>query len=494
MTRPSDEAPAAPARTISISMPSGAAPNALALKGVILVGGPSTGTRFRPLSLDCPKPLFPIAGRPMIHHHISALARLPGMREVLIVGSFENSVFDGFLTEAQAEFPDISVRYLREYQPLGTAGGLFHFRDQIVRGADLFFVLNADIACSFPLQAMLATHARHSGVATLLATRADKSIASRFGCLAVGEEGNSNEVLHFVEKPQSFLSELVSSGVYLFRTNVFDTLRDVVQARQDEASETSDPTSDQTRSGTGFVAERFHLEADVLGLLTARTKQLYAHVCIPGKDFWLQLKTGSSVIPANRLYLQHFLKAAPKRLSLAAPKPSMMELGYGETEDTKKPNAQILDSPMAASPTTPTTPDSRTQTTAYLIQPVYIHPTAVVHPSAKVGPNVSLGPRVHLGRGVRVRDAVLLDDVEVRSDSIVVNSVVSADCRVGCWARIEGAPDESPAGNATLKGYKVPSATLLGKGVTVANEVAVRNCVVMPAKDIRTSLHNEIVM
>lgn len=43
-----------------------------ALKAVILIAGPQKGTRFRPLSLDVPKPLFPIAGLPIVQHHIEA--------------------------------------------------------------------------------------------------------------------------------------------------------------------------------------------------------------------------------------------------------------------------------------------------------------------------------------------------------------------------------------------------------------------------------------
>ena len=113
-------------------------------KAVILVGGPSVGTRFRPLSMDCPKPLFPIAGHPMIYHHLLALSKVPGMKEVLLLGFYENSVFDRFLLEAQIEFPNISIRYLREYQCLGTAGGLHHFKDVILSGGtSYFFVLNA---------------------------------------------------------------------------------------------------------------------------------------------------------------------------------------------------------------------------------------------------------------------------------------------------------------------------------------------------------------
>jgi NDP-sugar pyrophosphorylase family protein len=50
-------------------------------------------------------------------------------------------------------------RYLREYQALGTAGGLYHFRDEILRGnPQQFFVMHVDIACSFPLEEMLKAH------------------------------------------------------------------------------------------------------------------------------------------------------------------------------------------------------------------------------------------------------------------------------------------------------------------------------------------------
>ena len=53
------------------------------MKAVILIAGPQKGTRFRPLSLDLPKPLFPLAGSPMIAHHVEAAAAVPGVNEVL---------------------------------------------------------------------------------------------------------------------------------------------------------------------------------------------------------------------------------------------------------------------------------------------------------------------------------------------------------------------------------------------------------------------------
>ena len=50
------------------------------IKAVIIMGGPSRGTRFRPLSFNVPKPLFPVAGDPLLSHHIDACTKVGGFR------------------------------------------------------------------------------------------------------------------------------------------------------------------------------------------------------------------------------------------------------------------------------------------------------------------------------------------------------------------------------------------------------------------------------
>ncbi|GIX92411.1 mannose-1-phosphate guanyltransferase alpha-A [Caerostris extrusa] len=100
-------------------------------KAVILIGGPQKGTRFRPLSFDIPKPLFPVAGVPTIQHLIEACCAVPHMREILLIGFYQaDDSINKFVTAMMKEH-NISIRYLQEYTALGTAGGIYHFRDQI---------------------------------------------------------------------------------------------------------------------------------------------------------------------------------------------------------------------------------------------------------------------------------------------------------------------------------------------------------------------------
>lgn len=100
------------------------------LKAVILIGGPQKGTRFRPLSFEVPKPLFPVAGVPMIQHHIEACAQVPGMQEILLIGFYQpDEALTQFLEAAQQEF-NLPVRYLQEFAPSaqGVASTIFGTR------------------------------------------------------------------------------------------------------------------------------------------------------------------------------------------------------------------------------------------------------------------------------------------------------------------------------------------------------------------------------
>ncbi|KAI7867793.1 nucleotide-diphospho-sugar transferase [Spinellus fusiger] len=382
-------------------------------KAIILVGGPSRATRFRPLSLDVPKPLFPVAGAPIIAHHLAALSKVKGLQEVLLIGFFEDTVFTRFLEDAATEYPHLHVRYLREYQSLGTAGGLYHFRDEILRGhPQQFFVMHADIACSFSLNEMVEAHMKHRGLCTMLSTKVPRDQATKYGCLVAKPE--TNEVLHYVEKPETFISDLISCGVYLFDTAVFGEIKKAIERKKEINHEASD---DLWTSAD----DRLRLEQDVLRPLS-ESRKLYVYVT---ENFWRQIKTASSAIPANAAYLEQCARETPERLA------------------TTRENG----------------PD--------IIGAVYVHPTAHIDPTAKIGPN---------------------------NGSCVLHSVIGWNSKIGAWARVEGTPISDHNTSMMLNGVKSQSITILGKEVSVMDETIIRNCIVLPHKELKSSFHSEILM
>ncbi|KAJ5495801.1 mannose-1-phosphate guanyltransferase [Penicillium diatomitis] len=423
-------------------------------KAIILVGGPSRGTRFRPLSLDVPKPLFEVAGHPIINHCLKAVAKVDDVREVILIGYYDESVFRDFIKEAAKEFPQFRIQYLREYTALGTAGGLYHFRDAILKGKpERLLVLNADVCCSFPLGEMLRLFEEKDAEAVILGTRVTNEAASNFGCIV--SDSHTKRVLHYVEKPESHISNLINCGVYLFATEcIFPAIRSAIKRRTTRPRFLSYPSTDNLESS--FVAgddedgeknEVLRLEQDILSDL-ADSNRFFVHET---KDFWRQIKTAGSAVPANALYLQKAFQA--------------------QSEELTAPSATI-------------------------VPPVFIHPTATVDPTAKLGPNVSIGARVVVGAGARIKDAIVLEDSEIRHDACVMHSIIGWSSRVGAWARVEGTPIPLGSHSTSIikQGVKVQSITILGKECAVGDEVRVQNCVCLPYKELKRDVANEVIM
>jgi mannose-1-phosphate guanylyltransferase len=384
---------------------------------------------------------------------LKAIAKVPEIREVILIGYYEEAVFRDFLKDAGTEFhKSFKIQYLREYEALGTAGGLYHFRDVILKGRpERFFVMNSDVCCSFPLGEMLRLFEEKDAEAVILGTRVSNDAASNFGCIV--SDAHTKRVLHYVEKPESHISNLINCGVYLFATEcIFPSIRSAIKRRTTRPRLLSYPSSEHLQ--TSFIndlediekPEVLRLEQDVLSDL-ADSNRFFVHET---KDFWRQIKSAGSAVPANALYLQKAFQS--------------------ESDELTPPSATI-------------------------IPPVFIHPTATVDPTAKLGPNVSVGPRAVVGAGARIKDSIVLEDTEIKHDACVLYSIIGWSSKVGAWARVEGTPVPVGTHSTTIvkNGVKVQSITILGKECSVGDEVRVQNCVCLPYKELkRVSLSIQI--
>jgi len=109
---------------------------------MILAAG--RGERMRPLSERVPKPLLPVAGRPLIEHLIERLARA-GFSELVVNVSHLAAHIEGALGDGSRH--GVRIVYSREEQALETGGGIAFALPLL--GDAPFVVLNSDIYCDF---------------------------------------------------------------------------------------------------------------------------------------------------------------------------------------------------------------------------------------------------------------------------------------------------------------------------------------------------------
>ncbi|KAI3844799.1 hypothetical protein MKX03_024341 [Papaver bracteatum] len=405
---------------------------------VIMVGGPTKGTRFRPLSLNVPKPLFPLAGQPMVHHPISACKRIPNLVQIYLIGFYEEREFTLYVSSISNELK-IPVRYLREDKPHGSAGGLYNFRDQIMdESPSHIFLLNCDVCSSFPLPEMLDAHKSYGGIGTILVSKVSAESASEFGELVA--DPTTNELLHYTEKPETFVSDRINCGVYIFTPDIFKAIQDVSSNRRDRANLRRVSSFEALQSATkSFPTDFVRLDQDILSPLAGK-KQLYTYETL---DFWEQIKTPGMSLKCSALYLAQFRHTSPHLLA---------------TGDGTK--------------------------SATISGDVYIHPSAKVHPTAKIGPNASISANARIGPGVRLINCIILDDVEIKENAIVINSIVGWKSSIGRWSRVQSVGDY----NAKL------GITILGEAVNVEDEVVVINSIILPNKTLNVSVQEEIIL
>ncbi len=136
------------------------APASVSKKAMILAAG--RGTRMRPLTDHCPKPLLPVAGKPLIEHHIERLVAA-GYRELVINLSYLGEQIEAAL--GQGERWGIRIHYSREPQRLETGGGIYQALPWLSDGEQPFLVINGDVWADVDYKALPQ---RLSGQAHLL--------------------------------------------------------------------------------------------------------------------------------------------------------------------------------------------------------------------------------------------------------------------------------------------------------------------------------------
>ncbi len=171
------------------------------------------GTRLRPLTSNAPKPMMPLANRPMMEHIVELLVR-HGIEEIVVTVAFMANTIRTYFGDG-SEF-GVRMVYATEETPLGTAGSVRNAMDEL---DSTFVVISGDVLTDIDLGAIIDAHRKADAVATIGLVRVENPL--EYGIVITNEDGG---IERFLEKPTwgQVFSDTINSGIYVLEPQIFD--------------------------------------------------------------------------------------------------------------------------------------------------------------------------------------------------------------------------------------------------------------------------------
>lgn len=213
------------------------------IKAVLMAGG--KGSRIRPLTLSRPKPLIPVANRPMIEYIVEKI-RNSGYNELVVTLSYLKNQIKTLLKK---DYSDMNIKYSVEETPLGTAGGVKKASKYL---NDTFFVLSGDVLVDVDLNKLLNFHKKNNALATMVLTPVENP--SHFGIATLD---NQKRIIKFLEKPSNceIFSKLANTGTYVLEPEIFDYINKKVEV--DFSQDIFPKLIEEKRGIYGYVFEGY---------------------------------------------------------------------------------------------------------------------------------------------------------------------------------------------------------------------------------------------
>ncbi|KAA1162035.1 CBS domain-containing protein [Pseudoalteromonas fuliginea] len=175
----------------------------------IMAGG--FGTRLRPLTDNCPKPMLKVGDKPMLETLISNFKNYGFYKFYISTHYLPEVIMDYF---GNGRNFDVEITYVYEEVPLGTGGALSLLPDNLPK--EPLIMINGDILTNVDFSKVLDFHVKQACDATMCVR--DYEIKIPFGVI----EGEGHEITAMVEKPT--YRYFVNAGIYIISNHIINSL------------------------------------------------------------------------------------------------------------------------------------------------------------------------------------------------------------------------------------------------------------------------------
>ncbi|OGC37179.1 hypothetical protein A3J90_05760 [candidate division WOR-1 bacterium RIFOXYC2_FULL_37_10] len=180
------------------------------MKAIILAGG--LGTRLHPLTINTPKPMIPVANRPLMEYIVELLAK-HGIRDIIALLFHQPHTIKNHFGDGK-EF-GVKMSYIEAQEDYGTAGAVKLAAEKF---NEPFLVISADLVTNFDLTAAIKYHNSKKSSVTILLTRIANPLP--YGIVITNGDGR---IKRFLEKPSwsEVFSDTINTGIYIIDPAVF---------------------------------------------------------------------------------------------------------------------------------------------------------------------------------------------------------------------------------------------------------------------------------
>lgn len=185
------------------------------MKGIILAAG--RGTRLRPLTYAIPKPLLPVAGKPVIDYAIDNLRSFNDVGEIYIAVSHRREVVEEYFKHTPAEHRDVTLINTLGWETWGDLKSILVDKDV----TEPVVVMYGDGVAKMDIGALVREHRTYGNLATLGLFGVPWKDVNRFGVVRM----DGHKIVEFVEKPatrEQAPSNLANAGVYVLEPEAYN--------------------------------------------------------------------------------------------------------------------------------------------------------------------------------------------------------------------------------------------------------------------------------
>ena len=368
------------------------------MKAVILAAG--EGKRLRPITSTRPKPLIPIAGKPLLEHTIIGL-RDPGISDILLIVGYKKELIKEYFRSGIDQF-NVNIEYKTQEKYLGTAHATGYAKDFVKD--DSFLMMYSDLLVSsiiFKEALQKFNQSKKEGLISLI----EVGNPQDFGVISLNSDGFVKKI---TEKPapELNLGNLANAGIYIFEPLIFEAIEKTEKSMRDEYEFT-----------------------DSMDILINKLNGNIVGYTIKDR-FWSDIGLPWQLLDANKYLLEQM---------------------KGKILAKVEKNVSISGNVFAGK-------DTIIRSGSYIQGPCYIGDNNVIGPNAFIRPNTSIGNNCHIGIS-EIKNSIILSNTNIPHFNYIGDSIICENVNLGAGTKVANLRLDERSVKMKIKGQLIDSGT-----------------------------------